>query len=86
MKIHSAVCSVPGCGKRFSSPKPWTLKGSMSLHMKAHERKNNPGEPRISEAAPAKRPYTKRQKTAAPVNFCPGCGCNLRAVAVAMGI
>jgi len=36
-----------------------------------------------------KRPYTRKPKTTAPVmevNHCPQCGCNIRAVKVAMGL
>lgn len=35
---------------------------------------------------PAKRPYTRKARPESSVNFCPGCGCNLRAVKVAMGL
>ena len=85
-KMHTATCTHPGCGKKFSSPKPWTLNGSMTLHMKKHQREANPEAARNSEAPKEKRPYTKRQKASVGVNFCPGCGCNLRAVSVAMGM
>jgi hypothetical protein len=41
---------------------------------------------KASGAAPAKRPYTRRQPVAmqVQVNFCPNCRCDLRAVARGM--
>lgn len=39
------------------------------------------------EAPPIKRPYTPRKpKPTLGVNFCPGCGCNLNAVRVALSL
>lgn len=41
----------------------------------------------VGEApAATRRPYTHKSKPESSVNFCPGCGCNLRAVKVAMGL
>lgn len=37
-------------------------------------------------ATPAKRTWSRVKKSTLDVNFCPGCGCNLRAVKVAMGL
>lgn len=44
-------------------------------------------QPRNSEVTTEEAPKpAKKPKQLTPVNFCPGCGCNLRAVAVAMNL
>jgi len=45
-------------------------------------------QPRKPEVQPEGEPPAKPKKfkQLTPVNFCPGCGCNLRAVAVAMNL
>lgn len=44
--------------------------------------------PASQQASEPKRPYTPRKQKSASlgVNFCPGCGCNLNAIRVALSL
>jgi hypothetical protein len=81
MPKFTAKCSVAGCGREFTNGSQGLVNANLRNHMKWHERQGKPPESKYSKA----RPYKKKPQAQVP-NYCPGCGCNIRAVAAAMSL
>lgn len=96
LKTHRVECPV--CHREFTAKGKdrfavGRLNANLANHMKAAHQRNwktgkpiPPEIPTVESGPGGKRPYNRKAKPEAMVNFCPGCGCNLRAVKVAMGL
>ena len=96
LKAHRVECPI--CHREFTAKGEdlfalGRLNANLANHMKAAHRQNwktgkpiPPENPNVESDPKEKRPYHRKAKSEAMVNFCPGCGCNLRAVKVAMGL
>jgi len=58
--------------------------GYVSPGAKYYKKNQQPRNPEVQTENP--QPKIRKQKLQLAVNFCPGCGCNLRAVAVALNL
>lgn len=94
MKTITATC--PACQRVFTGT-GGRVNANLANHMKgAHQLDWRTGKPLRSiqpeksavTFPPAKRPYTRtvKPKPEVDVCYCPKCGCNIRAVQVAMGL
>lgn len=73
---------IKGAHPQFYKPSKWVLERKA--------RNEKPIKPQIlisgPDLEPVKRTYQRKPQSASSVCFCPKCGCNIRAVQVAMGI
>lgn len=81
MSKVTAKCTQ--CDRVFSNTSQGRLNANMANHMKWHNRQD--GKTPESPDKPRKT-YTRKAKQTSEVNYCPGCGCNLHAVRVAMSL
>ena len=89
--MKTAACTH--CSKKFNKPTQWRADLALSTHVRRAHPDAAPVPVKAKKAdkpAAHRRPYRKhlRRELVQPVsvNYCPGCGCNLHAVATGIAM